>query len=553
MTVAFLFAEKLKGVLKVITENVTQKGSKKAPVLAAILAAVGMLAFYFGVLSLTQSFSYALHHLGDIWPWMAALIIGFAIEVGLFVYMSRELKRRRSSTALLATTGSVSACSMILCCAPRLADLVPLLGVSTAAFFLASYLKLFLLMGAVFNAIGIALMLRTIQKYELYDKTGGTLHKILKYNMDRISKAAVGVGSVALVVVLLVSLFGGGSGGGMYRSDGNLVPNVRSGTVTFNITYKIPQTGKDFHLWLPYLTSNDYQNVTDVKVEGNFDYQGVYREAANGNIILYADWNSGQDTANLIYSVKISRQEILMKDFPKSEAPIPADIMAKYLLPTSLGPITGDVKQTALQITAGKTTVLDKAMAIYDYIVENGQRDPNVQGCGIGDVESLLKNLKGKCTDLSSVFVALSRSVGVPAREILGTRISKDGDITGAYHCRAEFYEPGYGWVPVDPSDVLKYKLTANTTLSDPKTAAIRQYLFGAQSESYIDFYTGRDLVLNPPQGGGTLTYLMYPYGELDGQPLPFVDPDQPVYQEGLKYTVTFKQIVGSTSRFLPW
>ena len=81
----------------------------------------------------------------------------------------------------------------------------------------------------------------------------------------------------------------------------------------------------------------------------------------------------------------------------------------------------------------------------------------------------LLKNLRGKCADFSSVFVALSRSVGVPAREIFGTRISKDGDITGFYHCHAEFYLQEYGWVPVDPSDVAKLMLKENLDLDDEK------------------------------------------------------------------------------------
>ncbi|MEE9583238.1 MAG: transglutaminase-like domain-containing protein, partial [Dehalococcoidales bacterium] len=208
---------------------------------------------------------------------------------------------------------------------------------------------------------------------------------------------------------------------------------------------------------------------------------------------------------------------------------------------------TGDVKEAATEVTKGQDTVLGKAIAIYDYIVETGERDPTIEGCGIGDVEALLKNLSGKCADINPVFVAMARSVGVPAREILGTRIAKEGDISGAYHCRTEFYLPGYGWVPVDPSDVLKFHLVNECAKDDPELIEAQQYLFGAQTETYIDFYHGRDVILNPAQDGDKLNYFMYPYAEVDGKPLAFENPGHPVSQEGLEYVVTYEEIVGST------
>ncbi len=332
-----------------------------------------------------------------------------------------------------------------------------------------------------------------------------------------------------------------------YLSAEEVVPHERQGVITFDITVDTLQDANGVRLWLPYATSNEYQAVEDVKIDGNFDYSGVYREAEHGNIILYAEWNEPREDARLTYSFKVKRKEIIMKNFPAKEAPIPTDIMERYLVPTSLGPIAGDVKARATDVTGGQDTILGKAIAIYDYIVETGSRNPETLGCGIGDVETLLKNLNGKCADISSVFVALSRSVGVPAREIYGTRISKEGDISGAYHCRAEFYLPGYGWVPVDPSDVLKFMLRNDLKIDDPEMERPRQYLFGAQTETYIDFYLGRDITLNPAQDGGKLNYFMYPYAEVNGKPLPLVVPGNPSYQVGLDYVVTYKEMVGST------
>ncbi len=325
-----------------------------------------------------------------------------------------------------------------------------------------------------------------------------------------------------------------------YRSTEEVTAKEKQGVVTFDITIDTPENAGKVSLWLPYVTSNDYQTIEDVSVEGNFDYSGVYREAEHGIISLYAEWDEPKGDARLTYSFKITRKEIIMKNFPKEEGPIPVEI-EQYLLPTSLGPTTGDVKDVAVKVTKGQKTILGKAIAIYDYIVEEGERNPDIKGCGIGDVEALLQDLSGKCSDISSVFVAMAKSVGVPAREILGIRMAQEGDITGAYHCRAEFYLPGYGWVPVDPSDVLKFMLTQGCSLADPKTAEARQYFFGAQTETYIDFYPGRDVILSPAQGGDPLNYFMYPYAEVNGKHLPFTTPGHPVSQEGLKYTVTFR------------
>ncbi len=326
-----------------------------------------------------------------------------------------------------------------------------------------------------------------------------------------------------------------------YSSTELVVPQQKQGVVTFDITIDVPEGADDVRLWLPYPTSNQYQTIEDVNIEGNFDSSGVYREAEHGTLSLYAEWNEPSADARLTYSFKITRKEIIMKNFPKGEGAIPVDV-EKYLLPTSLGPTVDGIKDTAVEITRGEKTILGKATAIYDYIVENGERDPTIIGCGTGDVEALLENLSGKCADISPVFVALARSVGVPAREIYGTRIAKDGDISGAYHCRAEFYLPGYGWVPVDPSDVLKFMLKNDCDLDNPDTVATRHYLFGAQTETYVDFYPGKDITLNPPQHGGPLNYFMYPYAEVNGQPLDFVTPGHPVLQEGLEYVVTFQE-----------
>ena len=57
----------------------------------------------------------------------------------------------------------------------------------------------------------------------------------------------------------------------------------------------------------------------------------------------------------------------------------------------------------------GYKTDVDKARAIYEWIVDNTFRDPKVKGCGIGDITTMLETgyLGGKCADLNALYVGL--------------------------------------------------------------------------------------------------------------------------------------------------
>lgn len=103
-----------------------------------------------------------------------------------------------------------------------------------------------------------------------------------------------------------------------------------------------------------------------------------------------------------------------------------------FLRPTNLLPTDGIVKETALEITRGANTDVEKARAIYEWIVENTFRDPKTRGCGVGDIRFMLesKDLGGKCADLNALYVGLARAAGLPARDVYGIRVAKwDSDI----------------------------------------------------------------------------------------------------------------------------
>ena len=316
------------------------------------------------------------------------------------------------------------------------------------------------------------------------------------------------------------------------------VAKERRAEVTCSVNLNAPAEAKHVRLWIPYPMSDENQEITDVVVTGTSTSWGVYREGAFGNAALYAEWKNTKGPRALTYTFKVLRRERVTRDVPLSELPFSKSEFRKELALTRLANLKGPEKELAEKITAGRKTNRGKAFAIYDWIVENMFRDPDTKGCGLGDVDTLVRKFGGKCGDIHSVFTALARASGVPAREVWGIRIpsGKAGDMTKAQHCWAEWYSPGYGWVVVDPADVRKAILEKKISLEQAKP--LREYYFGAVDESRIAIGTGRDLILNPPQSGEPLNYFMYPYAEADGKTL-----NEDLYGFNIGYTIRYREL----------
>jgi transglutaminase-like putative cysteine protease len=228
-----------------------------------------------------------------------------------------------------------------------------------------------------------------------------------------------------------------------------------------------------------------------------------------------------------------------------------------FLRPTKLLPTDGIVKATAAEITSGAKTDLEKARAIYEWIVDNTFRDPKTRGCGLGDIRFMLKSkdLGGKCADLNALYVGLARAAGLPARDVYGIRIAKSDlgykslgtsseNISKAQHCRAEVYIGGYGWVPVDPADVRKVVLEeppGNRSLDDEMVKKARARLFGSWEMNWMAYNFAHDVAL-PRSVGAPVGFLMYPQAETTDGRLDSLDPDS------FKYEITSRETPSTNS-----
>jgi transglutaminase-like putative cysteine protease len=230
-----------------------------------------------------------------------------------------------------------------------------------------------------------------------------------------------------------------------------------------------------------------------------------------------------------------------------------------FLRPTKLLPTDGIVKAKADEITAkaSATSDVEKARAIYEWIVDNTFRNPKTRGCGTGDIRFMLEtgDLGGKCADLNALYVGLARAAGLPARDVYGIRVAKSDlgykslgpateTITKAQHCRSEVYLSSYGWVPVDPADVRKVVLEeppGNRPLNDDLVKKARARLFGSWEMNWMAYNFAHDVAL-PGSTGAPIGFLMYPQGETNQGRLDCLDPDN------FKYEITSREISSANS-----
>jgi len=314
------------------------------------------------------------------------------------------------------------------------------------------------------------------------------------------------------------------------------------------VTILKPEGGSKAWIPLPMMDETEWQRPVGSSWSGNAATAKIARDGKYGAAMVFAEWSGSVAAPVLeVTSGFMTRDRAVdpTKRRPDAEKLSAADV-AFYTSATDLIPTDGIVKETSNDIVKGAKSDVDKARAIYEWVVENTFRDAKTRGCGWGDIKSMLetKNLGGKCGDLNAMFVGLARSAGVPARDIYGLRVAPSihgykslgvgsPNVTRAQHCRAEFFAQGVGWVPVDPGDVRKVVLEeppTNLKIDHPMVVAARKRLFGGWEMNWLAYNMAHDVKL-PGSSGPKIPYLMYTNGETGGKVLDQLEPDAFKYE----------------------
>jgi transglutaminase-like putative cysteine protease len=287
-------------------------------------------------------------------------------------------------------------------------------------------------------------------------------------------------------------------------------PRERSFSFEYAVTVKdIPTGAHTVDMWLPEPHNDAFQRITGLHVDA--PYASETTTGVEGNRMLHVRVTDPKEPS-IAVTMRFDAQRTehiqpLPASAPEAGGGLP-DGLARYLQPDRLVPLDDAIRRWAREVVdaARAKTDLEMARAIYNHVVATVKYDKTGKGWGNGDIYYACDARRGNCTDFHAIFIGYARAVGIPARFAIGFPLPADrgaGKIAG-YHCWAEFYAKGIGWVPVDASEAAK-------------NPAKREYFFGAHDENRVEFSKGRDVLLSPRQQGDPLNYFVYPYVELDG------------------------------------
>ncbi len=296
-------------------------------------------------------------------------------------------------------------------------------------------------------------------------------------------------------------------------------------TYEVTTTVKLKGANGQTRLWLPLPLNQDmlYQRTLGHSWQGNPEISAMRRQPDGDLEVFHSEWSDGSDAHFQIRTLVTTAD----RHFDITKRTIPPereDILRRNLQASSLIPNDGLAHQLGERIIGRIKDPVAQAKAIYDWVVDNTVYDPALPGCGTGDVRQQLirGQYGGRSADINGLFVAICRAIGIPARCVFGLRVAPSrlfrslgltsDDATKAQHVRAEFYIPGFGWIPVDPSDVRRAVAIEGLSDRDSKFNSLRKVLFGVWEMNWIAYNVGVDVTL--PGRQGTVPFLILPQQE---------------------------------------
>lgn len=291
--------------------------------------------------------------------------------------------------------------------------------------------------------------------------------------------------------------------------------HVRQTTVLSDI----PTGARKVRWWIAIPDDHRGQEVLDFTVASAPGPWSVVREPEHGNRLLYVEVDKPTAASlETVVEFTLHRSPIRITVDPSKVGELTADQRKFFAdeLRTDAPHMQVDAKIRELADNAcgSEKNAAVQASKLLEWVAANADhysKDPTKPKCGVGDAANCLAQGGGCCTDLHSLFIALARAKGIPARLEMGYRLQAKNigvEADPGYRCWPEYFVAGYGWIPADVVEA------DNATDS----AEHARWLTGL-SERRVWLNEGRDFVLTPKQDGARVNTLITGYAEIDGQP----------------------------------
>ena len=264
--------------------------------------------------------------------------------------------------------------------------------------------------------------------------------------------------------------------------------------------------------WIPLPQNDANQQILELTAESNA-VLSLHFDREWGNALLFGRLPSATEFRAVLEYRVLRRAE--PADFDPARARPLSGARGPFL--RSLTPeryvrVDEETREQALRLLGAEKNPLIRAKILYDHVTGYMTYDVEKQSWK-GSTDHALVCQVGNCNDIHALYLSLCRSAGIPGRLVMGFALEEpvEGqepcDVCG-YHCWAEIYVAGLGWLPVDASCACKYGHAG----------------FGTLDLNHVAFSRGRDILLEPPQGGERLLFFPSAYVEVDGAPCPGVE-----------------------------
>lgn len=224
---------------------------------------------------------------------------------------------------------------------------------------------------------------------------------------------------------------------------------------------EIPEGAKSVKWWISIPQDDRFQDVLDFSVLSTPGSWSIVREPDHGNRVMLVEVPAptpGSLTAKVEFLLR--RRSVFVEIDPAKVGAVTAthhrlfvDELRKDAPHMEVSPQIAALadKSCGTETNAAiQANLLLNAVADY---ADHYSKDPSKPKCSIGDASDCMTNAGGCCTDLHSMFIALARARGIPARLQMGYRLreaNEGKEVDPGYRCWAEYFVPNYGWIPAD-------------------------------------------------------------------------------------------------------
>ena len=236
-----------------------------------------------------------------------------------------------------------------------------------------------------------------------------------------------------------------------FLAQPSTLENPKAYRVVYSVTVTNTSCQMDsLEIWIPRPIQWNAQRDVCIE-EVTPAASNVYADSVHGNGICYWLFNNPPSAGNSItvsqtftyvgYDMSVNVDPSLVGSYDQT-----SNLYQIYTASEDkIEAADPDIQSTAEAIVGSEINPYEKARLIYGWVLDHMvyQSYDGFNGALLS-----LHNGWGECGDYSTLFCALLRATGVPARPVVGW-LAETGH---SHHVWAEFFLPNYGWVPVDPS-----------------------------------------------------------------------------------------------------